>query len=105
MKTKILHLIGALIWNLNSVCGQVCGTPQPTHPKVYPKEATHLQARGSSAAVCIDVFFHVVRNTDGTNAFVEPNIDAIVGELNEVYSPHNIVINNAGWILLIILIY
>ena len=96
MKNKKLLLIGILIWNLNSVFGQVCGTPHPINPTVYPQEETNLHARGSSSALCIDVFFHVVRNTNGTNAFPLPNIDAIVGEMNEVYSPHDIVINNAG---------
>lgn len=96
MKKRKLLLIGILIWNLNSVFGQVCGTPHPINPTVYPQEETNLHARGSSSALCIDVFFHVVRNTNGTNAFPLPNIDAIVGEMNEVYSPHDIVINNAG---------
>lgn len=96
MKKRKLLLIGLLVWNINSVLGQSCGTPHPINPTIYPKEDTNLQARGSSSALCIDVFFHIVRNTNGTNAFATPNLDAIVNNLNEFYSPHNIIINNAG---------
>jgi hypothetical protein len=96
MKKRKLLLIGILIWNLNSVFGQVCGTPHPTNPTVYSQEKINPQARGSSSALCIDVFFHIVRNTNGTNAFNTPNLNAIVNDLNEFYSPHNIIINNVG---------
>ena len=96
MKKRKLLLIGILIWNLNSVFGQVCGTPHPTNPTVYSQEKINPQARGSSSALCIDVFFHIVRNTNGTNAFNTPNLNAIVNDLNEFYSPNNIIINNVG---------
>ena len=74
--------------------GQVCGTPHPTTPTIYSGSATGRNLGNSE--YCIDVFFHIVRNTSGTNAFTPPNTDAIVKELNKFYSPHNIVINNAG---------
>jgi hypothetical protein len=96
MKKRKLLLIGLLIWNFNSVLSQSCGTPHPINPTIYPQEDTNLQARGSSSALCIDVFFHIVRNTNGTNTFTIPNLDAIVNDLNEFYSLHNIIINNAG---------
>jgi len=95
MKRKIL-LFGTLLWSLHSITGQICGTPQPTNPTAYPQLGATTQLRGSSSAFCIDVFFHIVRNTDGTNAFPLPNVDAIVVELNVVYSPYNILVNNAG---------
>lgn len=96
MKKRKLLLIGLLIWNINSILGQSCGTPHPINPTIYSQENTNLQARGSSSALCIDVFFHIVRNTNGTNAFTTPNLGVIVDDLNEFYSPHNIIINNAG---------
>lgn len=72
---------------------QQCATPFPSNPTIYSDNAN---ARGASSAFCIDVFFHIVRNSNGTNAFTLPNIDDIVEDLNEVFSPHNIIINNAG---------
>lgn len=99
MKTK-LFLIGLLLWNFNSVFGQICGTPHPENPTVYPQRNLNAQLRtldqSSSIPLCVDVFFHIVRNTDGTNAFALPNIDDIVRDLNQFYSPHDIIINNAG---------
>ncbi|OJJ21010.1 hypothetical protein BKI52_10575 [marine bacterium AO1-C] len=73
--------------------GQSCGTPASTNPRIY---STQANARGASSAVCINVFFHIVRNTDGTDVFAAPNTDDIVRVLNEAFSPHNIIINNAG---------
>ena len=95
MKTKIILLIGVLICNLNSTFGQICGTPLPTSRTNYNQEDT-TYTKSASSALCIDVFFHIVRNTNGTNAFITPNLDAIVNDLNEFYNPHNIIINNSG---------
>lgn len=95
MIRKIL-LFGTLLWSLHSISGQICGTPQPTNPTAYPQLGATTQLRGSSSAYCIDVFFHVVRNTDGTNAFDMPDLEAIVEDLNGFYSPHDIIINFAG---------
>ncbi|WP_445735664.1 zinc-dependent metalloprotease [Mariniflexile sp.] len=99
MKIKLLIIV-ILICNLNSVFAQLCGTPQTTNPKIYPQDDSKTSksslSKGSSSAICINVFFHIVRNTDGTNAFPIPNTNEIVRELNEFYSPHNILINNAG---------
>ena len=96
MGKRKLFLIGLLIWNFSSVCGQECGTPHPINPTIYPQENPNIQARGSSSALCVDVFFHIVRNSNGTNAFSNPNTNNIVKELNKFYSSQNIIINNAG---------
>ena len=86
------------MWNLSSVFGQICGTPSPVNPIIYPQENPSLTARGSGSALCIsvDVFFHIVRTTNGLYAFVPPTADDIVRRLNRFYSPHNIIINNVG---------
>lgn len=91
MKTKLI-----LMWNFNSVFGQICGTSHSTNPTIYPQEYNNTQVKSSSSSICINVFFHVIRNTNGTNAFPIPNTDTIISELNEFYSPHNITINNLG---------
>lgn len=96
MKKRKLILIGLLIWNLNSVFGQICGTSHTLKPTIYPQQDKNIQAKGSSSAICINVFFHIVRNTNGTNAFNIPNTNIITERLNEFYSPHNIIINNMG---------
>lgn len=94
MKKLLLLFISITLLNPNWVFGQICGTPTPTNPVIYSGNAN---ARGASSAYCIDVYFHIVRNTNGSNAFTLPNTDDITEELNEYFSPHNIVINNAGF--------
>ena len=96
MKKRKLILIGLLIWHFNSVFGQSCGTPHPINPTIYPQEDTNIQARGSSSSLCINVFYHIVRNTNGTNSFSTPNTNLITEELNKYFSPRNIIINNIG---------
>ncbi|MBI6117260.1 zinc-dependent metalloprotease [Salegentibacter maritimus] len=100
MKTQLLLFLFLLL-SFNAVFGQLCGTPHPTNLTIYPQEdnftkQSEISKRESSSAICINVFFHIVRNTDGTNRFPMPNTDDIITELNEFYSPHNIVINNLG---------
>ncbi|MBC6410806.1 MAG: hypothetical protein GDA42_10200 [Ekhidna sp.] len=63
------------------VYGQICDTPHPTKPTTYSGSASSRTS--GSSEFRIDVFFHIVRNTDGTNAFTPPNTDAIFRELNK----------------------
>lgn len=99
MKKRKLFLIGLLIWNFISVFSQsqLCGTPQSINPTVYPLQDNSIQAKSSSSAICINVYFHIVRNSNGSNAFSQPNLDLIIERLNEFYSPRNIIINNGGF--------
>lgn len=100
MINRNLLLIGLFICHLNFIFGQVCGTPHPENPTIYPQRSLSNQQRAldrsTSIPLCVDVFFHIVRNSDGSNAFTLPNTDEIVRELNQFYSPHNIIINNSG---------
>lgn len=87
-------LIILLLITTNSVAySQQCATPVPSNPTIYSDNAN---ARGASSALCIDVFFHIVRNSNGTNAFSLPNTDDITEELNDYFNPHDIIINNIG---------
>lgn len=92
MKQLILLTLTLSLLN-TALRAQTCGTPIPANPTIYSSTAN---ARGASSAYCIDVFYHIVRNTNGTNAFTPNNLDDITENLNEFYSPHNIIVNNAG---------
>ncbi|MBC6427115.1 MAG: hypothetical protein GDA51_11785 [Ekhidna sp.] len=91
---KLILLYLAFLISSYYIFSQICGTPHPTNPTIYSGSASSRTS--GSSELCIDVFFHIVRNTNGTSAFTLPNTDAIVSELNKFYSPHNIVINNSG---------
>jgi len=92
MKRLILLTLTLLMSSL-TLKAQTCGTPIPTNPIIYSDEAN---VRTANSTFCIDVFFHIVRNTDGTNAFPTPNLNAIIDELNDFYNVHGIFIRNAG---------
>ena len=85
-----LLILGLFIEKSNA---QTCGTLSPTNPSIYADEP---DVRGASSGYCVDIFFHIVRNDNGSNAFPNPNTDEIIENLNEVFSPHNIILNNSG---------
>lgn len=97
MKKIKLLLIGLLIWNFHVVFGQICGTLHSNNQTIYPQENLALQAKDSNSSICINVFFHIIRNTNGSSAFSEPNLNDIVSNLNKYFSPINITINNLGF--------
>ena len=84
---KQQSLITIILLSSSFAFGQVCSTLHPTTPTIYSGSASGRTLGNSE--YCIDVFFHIVRNTNGTNAFNLPNTDAIVKELNKYYSPYN----------------
>ncbi|RED92034.1 M43 family zinc metalloprotease [Marinoscillum furvescens] len=92
MKQLILFIFTILNFSL-TLKAQTCGTPIPANPIIYSDEAN---ARTANSTFCIDIFFHIVRNTNGSNAFPTPNLNAIVDELNNFYNVHGIFIRNAG---------
>ncbi|MBC6401376.1 MAG: hypothetical protein GDA37_10280 [Ekhidna sp.] len=84
---KLILLYLAFLISSYYIFSQICGTPHPTSPKVYSNSASSRTFGNSE--YCVDVFFHIVRNTNGTNALTPPNTDAIFRELNKFYSPYN----------------
>lgn len=94
IKVKLLF-IGIFIWNLGSVYGQSCGTPMPTNVNAYSQpELEKTYNYGEN--ICIDVQFHVVRNSDGSLAFTPESENAMLNELNEFFNPHQIFFNSVG---------
>ncbi|MFT6136582.1 MAG: hypothetical protein ACJAZM_003087 [Cyclobacteriaceae bacterium] len=92
MKQLILVTLTFMMFSLTSKA-QTCATPIPTNPIIYSDEAN---ARTENSTFCIDIFFHIVRNSNGSNAFPTPNLNAIVDELNDFYNVHGVFIKNAG---------
>ncbi len=95
MKRKLI-LLGILIWNSSCLLGQSCGTLHPVNSILYPQQNLSLQTQNTSSSLCINVFFHIVRNTIGTSPFTTNNLDSIISHLNQFYNSHNIIMNNLG---------
>ena len=95
MKKRKLLLIGILIWNFTSIFGQSCGTPIPTNISTYPQPQSS-RAYNYGENICIDIQFHIVRNSDGSFAFTPQSENAMLNELNEFFNPHQIFFNSVG---------
>lgn len=95
MKKRQLILIGILIWNFSYVLGQSCGTPIPTNTSTYSQPQS-AKAYNYGKNICIDVQFHIVRNSDGSLAFTPQSENAMLDELNEFFNPHQIFFNSVG---------
>lgn len=74
-----------------------CGTPTNTENNDY---GAIIQNRGvfqpNPGPYCINVYFHIVRRTDGTGGFDTNEVDDLVDLLNNSFNLHNIFIVNAG---------
>jgi hypothetical protein len=95
MKKRKLLLIGVLIWNFNSLFGQSCGTPMPTNTSFYPQPQS-ARAYNYGENICIDVQFHIVRNSDSSLTFTPQSENAMLNELNDFFNPHQIFFNSVG---------
>lgn len=61
-----------------------CGTPVSSTPQHFEDDEENLSARTTPEGLCINVFFHIVRESNGSGGFNPANINAIVQNLNEV---------------------
>ncbi len=98
MKTKITNFfIIFILLYFNSISGQNCGTTMSNSPTIDNLATQFPRSSGVGDQICINVFFHIVRNSNGTNAFSTPNADnVIIDYLNVYYKSHNIKFNNLG---------
>lgn len=80
-----------------SIQGQeYCGTPTSSTPQHFEGFEGNLNSRTTPSGICINVFFHIVRESDGTGGINPANINVILQNLNEAFNPHRIYINNFG---------
>lgn len=94
MRTKffLLTLLIGII-SINKLNAQQCGTPANGENQEF------IPSRDGSASddvICLNVFFNIVRQSNGTGGFNSSNIDLIVENLNEYYNPFDIYINKQG---------
>ena len=93
MKRRILFSTILIIFTfISTLKAQNCGTPNSG----VNQEFGTLRNSSCETSVCINVFFHIVKKTDGSGGFNVSNVDLIVNDLNEFYNPHNIYIHKQG---------
>lgn len=100
MKTKLLIL--ALLFNLNSfVFGQICGTPPYSNENLQQKQSNSVNITNSlylsnSTSICVNVKYHIVRESNGTGGFNISNLNNVTNRLNEAFNEHKIYFNSIG---------
>lgn len=77
---------------LNKAYSQECGTPTTGTNQTF----TNSKGVFDDSPICVNVFFHIIRQSNGSGGFNSSNIDTIVDNLNEFYNPHNIYIHKQG---------
>jgi Secretion system C-terminal sorting domain/Pregnancy-associated plasma protein-A len=70
-----------------------CGTVSPTGSS---RESANYVPVPAGTSFCVNVAFHIVRDSDGSNGFDATKIPDLVALLNQYYNPHSISIINTG---------
>lgn len=96
MKTKLLLLLSIFGFlsqgNLNAQ--EVCGTTTPVN---YQDYQTSSRNSVNDEAICINIYFHIVRETNGTGGISSNQLDNIVNNLNLFYNVFDIYFTNIGF--------
>lgn len=93
MKTKLLFAI-TLFFSLSLYSQESCGTTTPLNYQQFENVPSKQQA--SNDIFCINISFHIVRETNGSGGFPTSNIDNIIQILNEDYNQYGIFFNEVG---------
>lgn len=94
MKTIILFTLLAFLSQFSFGQSQ-CGTPT-NFPNTIPTYNTEQGGLYDESPICVRVFFHIVRRSNGTGGYSPADIPQLLARLNTAYNPHNILIVNAG---------
>jgi hypothetical protein len=93
---KVVFLVLITVSFIKTANSQTqCGTLS-NHPNTLPGYTISNPENFDEAPFCVRVFFHIVRNSAGTNGINVTRIPFILDQLNERFNPHNILIVNAG---------
>lgn len=78
--------------------GEECATPMPTRSELQAREraAINYTTIDPNQPVCINIFFHIVRNNDGSGGYPSANVGIIIDSLNSHYNRHGIYFNSVG---------
>ena len=94
-KLLFFVFIGFFSLQLNS---QICGTPSSSTLNITSEmySTNNRPIAGTNATICLNVFFHIVRNSNGTGG-INPNLlTSVMNSLNQYYNPHGIYFVNSG---------
>lgn len=93
MKSKFLLLIISLSLNM-TVFGQICGTSSNETFKTSQKTVTDSKLLNTLNSICVNVYFHIVRESNGSGGFSSNQLDNVTNILNSAFNAHNLYLNN-----------
>lgn len=98
MKTKTLLLIAffGLLMNLE-LKAQQCGTPQTTNFPSSQRTVIKQNFLNNNESICFNVFYHIVRQNNGSGGFNASLLDEVTQKLNTAFNPHSLNVNNLGF--------
>lgn len=78
---------------------EICGTPEPTLMELEAKRKSAFNRNvmiNPNQMFCINIFFHIVRNNDGSGGYPVGGIGVIIDSLNRHYNRHGIYFKSVG---------
>jgi len=98
MRTKILLLTILIgIISINKLNAQQCGTPQTTNYPESERTVTNSSYNDSFEPICFNVYFHIVRESNGSGGFNSSLLNEVTEKLNDAFNPHLLYVNNLGF--------
>lgn len=80
-----------LIGQSNLQCGTISSSGNKDFSSYYSTNSNE------NSSICINIFFHIVRKSNGIGGYNSSDISLIVDNLNSVYNNYNIYIDNFGF--------
>jgi len=98
MKTKTLLLITffGLLTSLE-LKAQQCGTPQTTNFPSTQRTIVKQNFLNNNESICFNVFYHIVRQNNGSGGINASLLDNITEKLNLAFNPHSLYVKNLGF--------
>ncbi len=95
---KIRLLLTLTLLSLTALgYGQICGTPSTQTNTFQESEEENPNHRRGITDICFNVFYHIVRQTNGSGGFNPALLGQVTDKLNQVFNPHRIYANNLGY--------
>lgn len=94
---KILLTIALMSLTFSNVIAQkICGTPDPENYENFQNLVIDENI-DYDQPICINVFFHIIRNTNGTGGFDENQLASIIDNLNQFFNTFGIYFSKLGF--------
>ena len=98
MKTKNLLIITFFgLLTIFELKAQQCGTPQTRNFPLSQRTITHQNFLNKNEPICFNVFYHIVRQNNGSGGFNKSLLDDVTEKLNLAFNPHSLNVNYLGF--------